>query len=593
MFRIRKRRAVVAGFAVALVGAAMIPPLSHAFASTDGGGGDVLYEADCTTSLKAGVAAPYLIGLNLNASPDSSPATGATFGATGSIDFPVLGPVIAGLEGLNFLGASFAPKADFIIGSTDGTATGSIEEKPTFPAKTVGHPGDVGRQITKVQWAAGGTTLTAPAGSFAQSDDGYSVAFTSLSEPNKLDPLTTITNVSVDGTTATISVPALLASDAGPNFSAVGVGTNTSFSLGGLTIPDTTFTTNGVAGGNANIGVTSVKSVTVGITFGANPGVGANNCLLTGWGEPGDVAGPAQTGASPAQPVLPAPPAAGSANALVAATGGFISQPGTTQKITPPPAAHVTLVAGTGSTSSSSSSSSTSSSTATSSSTTTSIPTGPTISIGDVQVTRPDKGSAKAVFTVTISEAPTSKASVKFETADGSAIAPTDYKHKKGSVSFSPTRLSRTISVSVIGGTIGEPNKDFFVNLSAPKNASILDGQGEGTIVDNHKPGVSIADASINVPSRGTALKFTLTVTKAEPRGMTCKIAFATQDVTAKAGIDYGAKHGSITFRAGATTATVSITVKPTATAGDTFIVQLSNPTNCQVVDGIGAGNIT
>jgi hypothetical protein len=37
----------------------------------------------------------------------------------------------------------------------------------------------------------------------------------------------------------------------------------------------------------------------------------------------------------------------------------------------------------------------------------------------------------------------------------------------------------------------------------------------------------------------------------------------------------------------------VTITVKPTATAGDTFIVQLSNPTNCQVVDGIGAGSIT
>ncbi len=225
--------------------------------------------------------------------------------------------------------------------------------------------------------------------------------------------------------------------------------------------------------------------------------------------------------------------------------------------------------------------------------TTSTVPTGPTISISDTTVTRPDKGTAKAVFTVTISSAPTGNASVKFETADGTAVAPTDYKHKKGSVSFSKKTLSKTITVNVVGGTIGQPNKDFFVNLSLPKGASILDGQGEGTIVDNHSAGVSIADAEIAVPSRSTPLKFTLTVTKPAPRGMTCKVSYATQDLTAHNKIDYNAKKGSVTFKAGATTATISITIRPTATAGNVFIVQLSKPTNCQIVDGLAAGTIT
>jgi hypothetical protein len=225
--------------------------------------------------------------------------------------------------------------------------------------------------------------------------------------------------------------------------------------------------------------------------------------------------------------------------------------------------------------------------------TTTSVPTGPTISISDAQVERPDKGSAKMLFTVTISSAPIKKATVHYETADGSALQPTDYRHKRGSVSFSPTVLSRTIAVKVIGGTIGEPNKNFFVNLSLPTGASILDGQGLGTIVDSHSPGVSIADASIPVPTRGTSLKFTITLTKPVLVGSLCSVSFATSDGSAKAGVDYSAKHGSVSVGRSKTTATISVTVKPTATAGDSFLLVLSNPKNCQIVDGIAEGMIT
>ena len=71
-------------------------------AATDATGppptGDVYYEADCTTSFQAGVTAPYLIGLNINASPNGSAPSGATFGATGTVDFPLIAPVVAGGE---------------------------------------------------------------------------------------------------------------------------------------------------------------------------------------------------------------------------------------------------------------------------------------------------------------------------------------------------------------------------------------------------------------------------------------------------------------------------------------------------------------
>src|SRR6478672_12373012 len=92
--RVRRRATAV----VAVLGATVVALAGltvAAFASTDAPGasptGDVFYEADCTLSLQPGRVAPYLIGLNLNAAPDNVAATGAKFGATGSIDVPIIG----------------------------------------------------------------------------------------------------------------------------------------------------------------------------------------------------------------------------------------------------------------------------------------------------------------------------------------------------------------------------------------------------------------------------------------------------------------------------------------------------------------------
>ncbi|HEV7525914.1 MAG TPA: hypothetical protein VGP92_13170, partial [Acidimicrobiia bacterium] len=95
-----KRRFGVYG-GVAAIGLAMLSMASGpATASTNAPGasptGDVFYEADCTNSLSAGVVAPFLIGLNVNASPDGIAASGAPFGASGTVDIPIIGPVLAG-----------------------------------------------------------------------------------------------------------------------------------------------------------------------------------------------------------------------------------------------------------------------------------------------------------------------------------------------------------------------------------------------------------------------------------------------------------------------------------------------------------------
>src|SRR5262249_59923197 len=90
------------------------------------------YEFDCTTTLQAGVAAPFLLTTNLNAAPDPSFPSGAKFGASGAVTGSVVAPVVAGLEqalgpasiGLNVAGVNFGP--------LDAHSTGSAAYRPSF-----------------------------------------------------------------------------------------------------------------------------------------------------------------------------------------------------------------------------------------------------------------------------------------------------------------------------------------------------------------------------------------------------------------------------------------------------------------------------
>jgi hypothetical protein len=221
------------------------------------------------------------------------------------------------------------------IGSTDGTATGSFAYSHTFANVPA-----LGRQITGVSWASGATTLTAVAGTFQAGDVNRFVAGPT---GGGINPQSTIVSIAGDGSSATISI----ATTAAQTNVAIGTGENMTFADPAFSTGNV-FTTNGVEGGQANIGVTSVSSVAVNnnvlnITFGGQPGTSVSTsdarCLLTGFdGATPPNPGPAQFGQL--TPLLPP----GTTTALVAASGGFITQPNTAAAITPPAAAFVNLV---------------------------------------------------------------------------------------------------------------------------------------------------------------------------------------------------------------------------------------------------------
>jgi uncharacterized protein YhjY with autotransporter beta-barrel domain len=109
----------------------------------------------------------------------------------------------------------------------------------------------------------------------------------------------------------------------------------------------------------------------------------------------------------------------------------------------------------------------------------------PMLTINDVSVTEGDTGTASLVFTVSLSAASGRMVTVDYETSDGTALAPGDYAAALDTLTFTPGQTSQTVIVAVNGDTTVEPNEFFFVNLSAATNATVSDGQGLGTIIND------------------------------------------------------------------------------------------------------------
>ena len=112
----------------------------------------------------------------------------------------------------------------------------------------------------------------------------------------------------------------------------------------------------------------------------------------------------------------------------------------------------------------------------------------PTISIGDVALAEGNTGQTAFVFTVSLSEASNREVRVHYATADGSAIAGSDYVPTAGTLTFAPGQTSQTITVLVNGDTDYEGNEHFRVELSGARGAKIADATGYGIILDDDVP---------------------------------------------------------------------------------------------------------
>jgi hypothetical protein len=217
----------------------------------------------------------------------------------------------------------------------------------------------------------------------------------------------------------------------------------------------------------------------------------------------------------------------------------------------------------------------------------------PTLSINNVSLTEGNSGTSTATFTVTMSAASGQTVSVAFATADGTATAGSDYVAKSGTLTFAPGSVSQSIAVTVNGDTALEPNETFVVNLTSPVAVTIATGQGTGTILNNDPPVIAIGNASVTEGNSGT-VNMVFTVTLSQPTTSTVTVGYATANGTATAGSDYVAKSGTLTFTPGTTSASVTVAVNGDTLieADETFVVNLSGPSNATIGTAQGVGTI-
>jgi uncharacterized repeat protein (TIGR01451 family) len=184
----------------------------------------------------------------------------------------------------------------------------------------------------------------------------------------------------------------------------------------------------------------------------------------------------------------------------------------------------------------------------------------PGIFIADTSVVEGDSGTVTAIFTVTLSSTATKAINVDYVTSAGTATALVDYSTAFGTVSFGPGDITSTISITVVGDTLYEIDETFFVNLSNPSNAIIVDGQGQGTIIDDDPaPIASFGGTPYSVGE--WEITTTITVTLDAISSVTATVNYSVSDGTATAPADFGAASGTLTFTPGITTQTFIVTV--------------------------------
>ena len=148
-------------------------------------------------------------------------------------------------------------------------------------------------------------------------------------------------------------------------------------------------------------------------------------------------------------------------------------------------------------------------------------------------------------------------------------------------------------SAVVVGDFNGDGRADVATANAGSNTVSLLLNNGTWPPLPPPPPALRIGDRTVTEGNTGTAAA-TFTVTLSAASTQTVTVAYATGNGTATAGSDFQAASGTLTFAPGDTSKTITVWVtgdrlpEPT----ETFVVNLSSPTNATIADGQGVGAI-
>lgn len=219
-----------------------------------------------------------------------------------------------------------------------------------------------------------------------------------------------------------------------------------------------------------------------------------------------------------------------------------------------------------------------------------------TFSVAD---TSASESTGQMQFTVSLSGATGSTATVNYALSNGTASAGSDFTDSSGTLNFPVGTTSIPVLVSISNDSIEEPNESFNLILSnpSPSNVSIADGTATATILDDDDPVItptlSIADASITEGNSGSQnLQFTVSLSSASSSDVT--VSYSTANGTATANSDFTSRSGTVTFGAGVLSQSISVPIlgDTVSEGAEQFSLNLSGPSGATLADATAIGSI-
>lgn len=217
----------------------------------------------------------------------------------------------------------------------------------------------------------------------------------------------------------------------------------------------------------------------------------------------------------------------------------------------------------------------------------------PSISVRDSVVTEGNSGTTQATFIVALSASTSQSVSFSFATANGTATAGSDYVAASGSSAFAPGEVEKSVVVLLIGDTVDETQETYFLDISNVQNATVEKSRGNGVIVDDDGPTISLNDVSVTEGNSGLK-SATFTLTLSGPSVEAIAVRAITSPGTATASTDYNSINLVVIFQPGTVTRTFDVAIigDTNLEPNETFTVTLSEAFATTVADGEGVCTI-
>ena len=171
---------------------------------------------------------------------------------------------------------------------------------------------------------------------------------------------------------------------------------------------------------------------------------------------------------------------------------------------------------------------------------------------------------------------------VEVDTFDGTATAGQDYAATAEVLTFADGETEKTVSVPIFDNNTAEPDETFLASLSLIAGAATIIEPSTSTITivddDTTPPGVlHFSDNAYAVLEDSGVV--TITVERSGGTSDEVQVSYETFNGTAESGKDYMPALGTLTFPAGATEQTFTVTLldDPGAEGFETFTVELQN----------------